>query len=69
MVRGAVKDPQEATLRRKLRALERKYDAVVERGRLNGGLYSVSHRLKTLGQQIDVAQKALDDYLAKRPAS
>lgn len=63
------KDPKEATFRRTIKALERKYDQAVERGRMSGGgHFAESTRLQKLGKQLDEAQKALDAYLAQRPA-
>lgn len=61
-----MKDPTEAALRKKLKALERKYEQTAERARLNGGLATAAFKLRTLGQQIDDAKKALDEHLARR---
>lgn len=61
-----MKDPQETALRKKLKALERKYESTSERARLNGGWVLAAPRLKVIGQQIDAAQKALDEHLSRK---
>ncbi len=61
------RDPQEFALRQKLKALERKYDGVSESWQRSGrGEGPIATRMRALGKQIDDAQKALDDYLARR---
>lgn len=64
----AKRDPKEAELRKKLRILESKYERTYENSR-RYGMFQDMPRLRQIGDQIKVAQQALDDYLAKRPAS
>lgn len=59
-------DPREKTLRKALRDVERKYDraseAFVRGGRIEG---PAAARLRQVGAELDRAQKALDEYLAR----
>lgn len=62
----APRDPKEAELRKKLRGLESKYERTYENSR-KYGMFQDAPRLRQIGEQVAAAQKALDDYLAKRP--
>lgn len=56
----------EKELRRKLRALERRYERHYENMRLRGKTAEAYEKLRKLGHEIDAAQKALDDFLARK---
>lgn len=56
----------EKDLRKKLRAIERRYEAHYESMRLRGKTAEAYEKLRKLGAQLDEAQKALDTFLARK---
>lgn len=56
----------EKELRRKLRAIERRYEVHYENMRLRGKTTEAYEKLRKLGAQLDEAQKALDTFLARK---
>ena len=61
-----MKDPQETALRKKFKALERRYENTAETWRRVGrGDGPIAARLRTISKQMDETQKALDEYLAR----
>lgn len=66
-VAKAMKDPKEVTLRKALKAYERKFERTADTLRRVGLVDGpIAQRLRRIGQQMDSAQKALDDYLAQK---
>lgn len=56
----------EKELRKKLRALERKYENHYQNMRVRGKTAEAYEKLRKLGAEIDATQKALDDFLARK---
>ena len=54
-----------ASLRKKARALERRYDQLFESMRIHGKTPEAYARLRDMGEKVDAANKALADFLAK----